>query len=106
MTGRELRLDALVGRRVVDPDGKPVGPLEEITVEQHDGVAVVVEYRIGAPAAIERFAGSGLGGSLLFHLRVPRGYRVPWDRLDLADPAHPRLLCPTSDLRPAGDDDD
>jgi hypothetical protein len=26
------------------------------------------------------------------------GYRVPWDRLDLADPDRPRLLCDVGEL--------
>jgi hypothetical protein len=37
---------------------------------------------------LDFFYGSELG----------RSYRVPWDKLDLADPEKPRLLCALADL--------
>ena len=35
----------------------------------------------------------------LFRLRRRDGlYRIPWDKLDISDPARPRLLCPMTEL--------
>jgi hypothetical protein len=42
-----------------------------------------------------------MGATLLdfFRLRSrKRGYRIPWDRLDLSEPARPRLIGPKEDL--------
>ena len=68
---REVRLSALLGRAVYDVDGRRAGRIDELCAEisLRDGERseyLVVAYRIG-------------------------GRRVPWDALDLTDPARPRL---------------
>jgi hypothetical protein len=61
-----------------------------------------VEYWIGIAATIERLSAWNLGVGLLRLLGVRRlnlGYRIPWNKLDLADPDHPRLLCSVDELQ-------
>jgi hypothetical protein len=63
----------------------------------------VTEYLVGFHALFERLAGWVIGRAILNTLamkRSSRGYRVPWDQLDLSDPAKPRLKCAVADLEP------
>jgi sporulation protein YlmC with PRC-barrel domain len=92
---REVRLERLLGRLLVDATGVPVGRIEDVEAYP-DGedylvthVVVVPEGRLaGLLAAMHRLPtlrALGLG-------RKPRTRRVPWTWLDLSDPSHPRLL--------------
>lgn len=68
---REITLSALVGRTVHDADDRRVGRIDDVHAEismrdDERSEYVVVAYVIG-------------------------GRRVPWDALDLSDPARPRL---------------
>jgi hypothetical protein len=96
-----VRLEALVGRRVVDATGRPAGHLEEIVARREPGALTVVEYHLGAYALLERLSGAALGRALLRHLPFvrPRLYRVPWRDMDLTDPERPRLTCAREALR-------
>jgi hypothetical protein len=52
----------------------------------------ITEFLVGSTALLERLA---------VHLRGRRkgkGYRVPWDKLDLTDPARPKLKCTVDEL--------
>ena len=63
----------------------------------------MTEYHIGTAAALERLSVSLLGSGILdlFGRRQAlRGYRVPWDKLDLTDRRRPRLTCAVADLAP------
>ena len=94
MTGT-LRLESLIGREVLSPDGRPVGRLGECRA-RHDGESWVIEEWVIGPAGLlerlgvytRRVAGMGPGS----------GYVVRWDQLDLRDTARPRLTCPVSEL--------
>ena len=106
MDRTEIRLERLLNRRVVDPDGRALGPLEEVRIEERDGEAFVVEYRVGAFAVLQRLAGSSFRQSLLrsIGLAQKRGtYVVPWEQMDLCDPLRPRLRCAAATLRRADD---
>ena len=97
----EIELQHLVGRRVLSQDGQTVGHIEAIRAEQDGDDLVVTEFHVGAYAALERLSASIMGAALLdfFRLRSrKRGYRIPWDRLDLSEPARPRLIGPKEDL--------
>lgn len=99
---QEINLELLVGRRVYGLNGKSVGHLEEIRAELKAGDCLVSEYLVGAYAAAERLAALSIGRALLRLFGVTRrhrGYRVPWDKLDLSDPARPRLLCSVDELK-------
>lgn len=105
MSGSELRVERLLSRLVRDRDGKVVGPIEEVRVEERDGTTHVVEYRVGAYGFLQRLAGSPMRQSLLRLLgRAQKAgpYAVPWDQMDLTDPRRPRLRCEVATLRRVG----
>ena len=57
----ELRIDRLLGRRVLAPNGRPAGRLEEFRAEVRDGHCIVTEYVIGAAGLIERLGVAARG---------------------------------------------
>lgn len=95
MTPREVHLELLLGRKVRDTRGRPAGRIEDVLAEREGLECVVREFHLGPHALVER-----LSIPLVRLLR--RGKhglrRVPWDRLDLTDPAHPRLTCTLEEL--------
>ena len=92
---REVRLDDLLGRKVLAANNRPVGRLEECRAEVRGQTCVVVEYVIGMTGLMERL---GLGFKLLFGMATG-GYVARWDQLDISDPHRPRLTCAVADLR-------
>jgi hypothetical protein len=92
----ELRLDRLLGRRVLGRNNQAVGRLEEFRAERHGTGAAVAEYVIGRAGLVER-----LGGSvrLLIGRYQARGYVARWNQIDISDPDRPRLLCGLDELR-------
>ncbi|WP_445638202.1 PRC-barrel domain-containing protein [Nostoc sp. DSM 114161] len=102
MATREIHLELLLGKQVLDSDGKPIGRIEEIRVEKQGDEWVIQEYLAGPIAALERLSAWRLGLSILDFLgarKIHGGYRIPWDKLDLADIKHPRLRCTLSELK-------
>jgi sporulation protein YlmC with PRC-barrel domain len=98
---REVHVELLLSRPVLDLTGKSIGRIEEICAEQLGEESVVKEYLIGPLALLERLSAWTLGLSMSDILRwgkIGNRYRVPWDKLDLGDPAHPRLKCPVEEL--------
>jgi hypothetical protein len=62
---------------------------------------MIHEYLVGSTAVLERLSAWHLGLGLLKLLgarKLPNGYRIPWDKLDLTHPEHPRLTCTKSEL--------
>lgn len=101
-----IRLAELLGRTVRDADGCVVGRIEEMRAEielhEHGADYVVVEVYVGAYRLFEKVAASHFGRHMLRLLSPPgcyRRYHVPWQLLDLADPAHPRVTTPARELR-------
>jgi hypothetical protein len=92
---RELRLDRLLGRRVLAGNGQSVGRLEEFRAEKRGTGWVITEYVIGSAGLLKRL---GVAVKLLFGRRGG-GYVAVWDQLDISDPDHPRLRCPVDELR-------
>jgi sporulation protein YlmC with PRC-barrel domain len=91
---REVRLERLLGKLVVDAAGIPFGRIEDV-VAQPDGDEYLVTHALIGPesrlARMLTFAHQlptlralGLG-------RKPRLRRVPWSWLDLEDVERPRL---------------
>lgn len=102
MTTRELHLELLLGKRVLDSTGKSVGRIEEVRAQQQGDEWFIQDYLIGTTALLERLSAwtIGLGILRLFGARkIYGGYQVPWDKLDLTDPEHPRLTCTLQELR-------
>ena len=95
----EAHVEHLLGRRVVDIDGRVVGRLEELHAEVVEGELVVTEFHIGAGALLERVG--QLVTQLPFVRYIPfarRMYRVPWTQFDLSDTLRPRVRVRRDDL--------
>lgn len=98
----EIRVELLIGCRVVDLNGDVVGRVEEIVADYVDGEYVVREFHVGAFAALERLGTGTLGRGLLRLIggkRIYRGYVVPWLLMDLSEPARPRVTVSRAELR-------
>lgn len=101
MANREIHLELLLGKRVLDSTGKSVGHIQEVRSEHIGDEWVVQEYLIGAAALVERLSAwrVALGFGKSAASKISRGYRVHWDKLDLTDPDHPRLYCTVDELQ-------
>ena len=99
---REIALEHLLGTRVRDAAGESLGRLQEVVAE-HEGNALVVRaFLVGYHALAERFGGGPLMRALARLLSRGRGVEetlVPWDAMDLSDPAHPRCTLRREDVR-------
>jgi hypothetical protein len=91
----DVRLEWLLGTRVLDRGGRPIGRLEEVRADRDGEECVVTEYLIGAAALVERLSAPILRA---IGLTGPR-YAARWDQLDLSDPQKPRLTCGVDELR-------
>jgi hypothetical protein len=102
MRDREIHLEMLLDRCVLDGEGKSVGRIEEARVEKRGEHWVITEFHLGRRAFLERLCVRDLAFLFLGRFgahKLPAGYVVPWDKLDLSDPEQPRLLCRKEDLR-------
>jgi sporulation protein YlmC with PRC-barrel domain len=99
----EVHVELLVGRQVVDVNGEEIGHIEEIIAENIDGEMVAIEFHVGRFALAERFSifhfGSWLVRRLGAHGASAEGQKIPWQKLDLSDPAHPRTTCAKDELQ-------
>jgi sporulation protein YlmC with PRC-barrel domain len=93
----EVHVERFLGRRVLATNGHVVGRLEEVRAEKHGAGLVVTEYHVGPAALLERLS---VHARLLLGATPRRTFAIPWDKLDLSDPLHPRLLCAVEELRP------
>lgn len=99
---REIHLELLLGKRVLDSTGKPIGRIQEVRAEQQGDEWVIQEYLIGTAALIERLSAWTIALGLLPLLRAGKsrsGYKVPWDKLDLNDAEELRLRCSLDELK-------
>lgn len=99
---REVHLELLLGKRVFDSTGRSVGRIEEVRAEKQGDEWVVQEYLIGTAALLERLSAWTIGLGILSILgarKIYSGYSVPWDKLDLANPEKPCLLCALDELK-------
>ncbi len=92
---REIRLEDLLGRRVLDGSGRSVGRLEEVVAEWRGDQVVVAQYVLGMRGLLRRLS----GGIWRRHAgRVGPGYTARWDQIDVSDPQSPRLACRVDEL--------
>jgi hypothetical protein len=100
-----VHVGLLLGRRVRDAAGAPVGRIEEIRAEQRDGRCIVREYVTGRRGAVARFSMADMGHWLLRLLGMRSamsGFTVPAELMDLSDPERPRLRCVAGELAGRG----
>ncbi len=100
-----VRVEDIMGKKVLDASGELVGRIEEIVMVptgSQDNDWVVKEYRVGVAALFERLAALTFLDVLLrvFYQDHSAGWIIPWNKLDLSDPLHPRLLGKRADLEP------
>ncbi len=103
MKRREIRLETLLGRLLVDSQGDKVGHIEEIVATQSGADWVIETVLVGPSGLADRFFAGGvppLFSRFLGSRDEP--YEIPWNELDLTDIEHPCLMCTKEDLaRPA-----
>ncbi|HEU4586809.1 MAG TPA: hypothetical protein VFR95_13730 [Gemmatimonadaceae bacterium] len=107
MTGKSIAVESLLSRQVHDPAGRPAGRIEEIRATPSERGLLVYQFDLGPVALLERLAVGLRGFPLLRELGVASrhgGRSVPWEKMDLSDPHHPRITCPREELRPIEDD--
>jgi hypothetical protein len=93
-----MRLDRLIGRKILTANNRSLGRLEECRAERRDDSWVVTEWVIGSAGLLERL---GFGVRMILGMRAGRSFVARWDQLDLSDPDRPRLKCSLEELRPA-----
>ena len=92
MADREIRIELLLGARIVDEAGRAAGRIEEFRAERHGDRWVITEYVVGVAGLLERLAAFGIAGRLLNAFGgVRRPWTIPSSALDLSDPRRPRL---------------
>ena len=95
----EVHVERLLGRRVLNLRGHPIGRIEEVRAERQDGEWIVHEYVLGTGGLVERLAAGALVASFLGRWAPkPERHTVPWTALDLTDPERPRLTRPLAEL--------
>jgi sporulation protein YlmC with PRC-barrel domain len=98
---KELQLFEFLGNKVLDADGKYAGRIEEIEVERGDEVCAVKSYLVERRGVLDRLQTWVFAAPIQKSIPVrekSKPYRVPWDKMDLSDPRHPRILVPQSEL--------
>src|SRR4051812_37500189 len=101
MKAREIHLELLLGKKVMDIDGRCAGRIEEFVARCRDGKHYVDEVHLGRNALAERLSISTLSLwmlSLLGPTTAGGSHRAAWEQLDLSDPERPKLRCKASDL--------
>jgi sporulation protein YlmC with PRC-barrel domain len=96
----EVHIERLLGRRVHGLNGRSIGRLEEVRAVVSGSSVLVSEFLVGSYALFERLSEISIGRAVLKVIGARRkgGYRIPWDKLDLTNPARPRLLCKVEEL--------
>ena len=91
--GTVVRLEDLLGACVVAANGRRVGRIEDVCAELRDGDYVVVEYRLGTGALLERWSVI----RNLFGMKT-QTLIARWDQVDISNPRRPRLTCPLNEI--------
>ena len=92
---RELHVELLTGRKVVDRNGKKVGHIEEIVAEYRGPELIVREVHVGRRGFVERFSLREVFG---LRMRGKTPNKLRWEDLDFSDPEHPRLKVSIDEL--------
>ena len=98
---KEHQLYEMLGKRVVDSEGKHIGHLEEIEAERGDASCPITAYIVEHRGLLDRVSSWALTSSLqekLSHPASRRPYRIAWNQMDMSNPARPRTLVPKDEL--------
>jgi sporulation protein YlmC with PRC-barrel domain len=92
--GGELRFEDLLGKTVRNPQGRPIGRIEDVRVEPDGEDYVVTHILLGPLERLRRLR--AFFGELPTLLALGVGHDryvrlLPWHWFDLSDPEHPRL---------------
>ena len=100
-SSRELHVEALLGHKLCDSEGKTLGRIEEFVAEIVGTDWVVLEVHVGRGALIERLIEiSTLVPFFGFvERRANKRYRLRWDQLDVSDPQRPRATVRRQELQ-------
>jgi hypothetical protein len=93
---REIPLERLLGRRVLDADGRVLGRIEEARAERRDGELIVVEWVLGASGLLERLGLPSTARALFGWPPAREPEVLGWAELDLSDPMQPRRRAATA----------
>jgi len=101
---KEVHVERLLGKRVVDSEGRNIGRIHEIQAERGETVCTVESFHVGNKALVERLANWAVPARFgrVIQSKLARPFSIPWDQMDLSDPEHPRTTVPRGDLRRAG----
>jgi hypothetical protein len=101
MARREIRIEELLGARILDAQGQRVGRIEEMRAEHGGARCEITGYVIGLAGLLERLSLGRVARWLLPALGLAASKRcfIPWDALDLSDPRRPRLHKPLEEVR-------
>src|SRR5882762_1282784 len=98
----DVHIELLLGTKVRDVNGDEVGRIEEFHVQRDESSCRIDAYLIGASAVIERLSAWTLVRpirKLLKGRKLLTVYEIPWQEMDLSDPAHPKLRTAKRDPR-------
>lgn len=93
-TAKEVRLERLLGKLVVDAFGLPFGRIEDVIAEPDGEEYLVTHIVIGPDSRLAQLLASAHELPTLRALGLghrPRIRRVPWSWFDLTDPDRPQL---------------
>ena len=108
MSAREAHVELLLGKPVVDADGRKMGRLEEIRTVAHGGRLYVSQFLVSRYGLAARLTSASLIPrvfQLVGAARGRKGYVVPWTWMDLSDPDHPRVTRRMEELPGIEDDE-
>jgi len=93
---KTIHFEHLLGREVLDPDGKRVGRILAVSTRPEGDDCVVHEYMLGTAALLTRL---GISAQRLVGMKIRRKpLCVPWKLLDVRDPRKPKLKCSRQEL--------
>ena len=99
----DVKLELLLGTRVVDSNGERVGRIEEVLADRDGDELLVTHYLVGRYGLFERFSILHIGIGILRYLgsraQSAHPHRIPWEKMDLSDVEHPRLTCSIDELK-------
>ncbi|HET9465239.1 MAG TPA: hypothetical protein VFO71_06905 [Gemmatimonadales bacterium] len=91
---REVRLEELLGRVVRSAAGRPIGVIQDMRAQPHGDEYLIHEVLVGELGIMSKLLGMLQQLPTFRALGLGRPYRsrpVPWNWLDLSDPAKPRF---------------